>query len=85
MEDPDAIRQALRERNRANLECVQELEQRMRERGRLTRDEGITLIDALEAANATFAYEEPDQAERVLARKILLVGESIRRVMPLSI
>ena len=81
--DPECIRAALRERNHRNLERVQALELRVREHGRLTRDESITLIDALEAANAAFAYEEPDQVERVLARRILLMGEAIRQ-MPLA-
>lgn len=50
--DLECIRVALRECNHRNLERVQALERRMRENGRLTRDESIILIDALEAANA---------------------------------
>lgn len=78
--DLEGIRQALREHNRANLGRVQALEQRMREHGRLTRDESIALIDALEAAQASIAYEEPDQAERIQARKIILLAETIRQM-----
>ena len=78
--DLESIRAALRERNRANLERMQALEQQMRENGRLTRDEGIALIDALEAAHASIAYDEPDQAERILARHIVLMGETIRQL-----
>lgn len=74
----DALLSEIRQRNRERLPRLIDIERRASEGYALFRNARDDLIDEIECASSSLALGEPDQHEVALARRILVICESIR-------
>ncbi len=79
--DHDALLSELRHRNHERLPRLIDIERRASEGYALSRNDREDLIDGMESASSSLSLADPDQHEIVLARRILLLCDSIRSLI----
>ena len=77
----DAILTEIRQRSRERLPRLLDIEHRAREGYALSCNDRDDIIDGMECASSSLALADPDQREIDLARRILLLCESIRMLV----
>jgi hypothetical protein len=76
--DRAALLSEIRQRNHDRLPRLIDIERRVSEGFALSRNDLHDLIDGRESATSSLALADPDQCERFVARRILLLCESTR-------
>ena len=79
--DRDALLSAIRQRNRERLPRLIDIERRAREGYALSRNDREDIIEGMECASSSLALIDPDRQELILARRILLLCDSIRSLI----
>ena len=74
----DALLSEIRQRNRERLPRLIDIERQAREGFALSHNDRQDIIDGMECASSSLALSEPNQHEIILARRILVICESIR-------
>ena len=74
----DALLSEIRQRNRERLPRLIDIERRASEGDAISRQDREDMLDGMESASSSLALADPDPCEIVLARRILLLCESIR-------
>ena len=74
----DALLSEIRQRNRERLPRLIDIERRASDGYALSRNACDDMLDGMKSASSSLALADPDQHEVVLARRILVLCESIR-------